>query len=335
MQLVPRALVPALLFLVAGCASGLARPDAPTSSPERRAQQERMRDACLEATLAKIPDGSTRARFCDCSSERIARSLPVDVLSGDDSSAQAREAFASTIVESWTDCSREVGLPAEDPVAAASPGDSPSRPSIVQVIVAEPATRRVVTGSGFYVTEHLVATNHHVVRNHPSVGVAVEGAEPLVARVLYVDPALDFAVVASPVEGEPLEIRDGPVEDGEAVLAWGFPQGRRRIAFSSGTVRAADEVFIVHDALIAAGSSGGPLTDADGKVLGIVTFLAKSRGDAANESDRGIAVRMNLILRSIAARAKAGEARAARRPPAPDRSLHETDLPPPRGTAIR
>jgi len=277
-------------------------------------QRERLREACLEATLATISEASTRARFCDCSSERVAQGLPVGVLSGSDTSEEANEAFRSSLEQSFVDCSREVGLPAGETDAASAPGASPSGPSIVQVIVAEPARRKVVTGSGFFISEHLVATNHHVVKSHPTVGIALEGAEPFVAKVLYVDPTLDFAVLASPVEGEPLEIRETPVEDGEGVLAWGFPQGRSRIAFSSGTVRAVDEVFIVHDALIAAGSSGGPLTDLEGKVLGIVTFLAKSRGDAANESDRGIAVRMNLILRKAAARAKAEEARSVRTP---------------------
>ncbi len=304
----------AFLLLLAGCAVPASRPGSPPLSPQRQVQRERLREACLEATLSTIADAASRAKFCDCSSERVAQGLPVDVLSGADSSREGEEAFRSALAQSFTDCAREAGLPTREEDAASSSDRSPSGPSIVQVIVAEPARRKVVTGSGFFIAEHLVATNHHVVRNHPSVGIALEGGEPFVANVLYVDPGLDFAVLASPVEGAPLEIRDTPVEDGESVLAWGFPQGRRRIAFSSGTVRAADDVFIVHDALIAAGSSGGPLTDAEGKVLGIVTFLAKSRGDAANESDRGIAVRMNLILRSVAARATAGEGRALRPP---------------------
>src|SRR5262249_37059939 len=103
-----------------------------------------------------------------------------------------------------------------------------------------------------------------------------------------------------------------------------FPQGRRVVAASTGTIRAIVECCIVHDALIAAGSSGGPLLDAQSQVVGINTALTKVEGDRLNESERTFAIKMRFILESLT-RLPRAEATPS---PVPQRSVPYHDLNP-------
>jgi S1-C subfamily serine protease len=154
-------------------------------------------------------------------------------------------------------------------------------------------------GSGFFVTDDLIATNVHVLAGATQARVSSGQGAEVAAIVVYVDPDLDFAILRSAQHGKALPIRTGPIRRGEAIVALGFPQGRSVVAASTGTVQGLYEMLIVHDALIAAGSSGGPLLDDDGRVLGVNAILTKRRGDRANAYDRAIAVNMTPILRRL------------------------------------
>lgn len=172
-----------------------------------------------------------------------------------------------------------------------------SAPSLEAAVVRINSDRAV--GSGFFVTENLIATNAHVVRGSPEVRVSLSGGAESQAPVVYADEDLDFALVRSSVQGTPLPIRSTPLSDGERVLAVGFPQGRRVVAGSTGTVRKIVECCVEHDALVAGGSSGGPLVDSNSNVIGINTLLVKAKGDQKNERDRTWALKMNYILESL------------------------------------
>ena len=133
-------------------------------------------------------------------------------------------------------------------------------------------------GSGFFVTDELIATNVHVLNGANQAQVSSGYGAQTAAVVVYVDPDFDFAILRSTLHGKALHIRTGPIRPGEAVVAMGFPQGRSVVAASTGTVQGLYEMLIVHDALIAAGSSGGPLLDSSGRVLGVNAILTKRRG---------------------------------------------------------
>ena len=171
-----------------------------------------------------------------------------------------------------------------------------SRPGLPSVVRIE-AGRSI--GSGFFVTDELIATNVHVLNGAKQAQVSSGYGAQTAAVVVYVDPDFDFAILRSTLHGKALHIRTGPIRPGEAVVAMGFPQGRSIVAASTGTVQGLYEMLIVHDALIAAGSSGGPLLDSSGRVLGVNAILTKRRGDLANQSDRAIAVNMTPILQRL------------------------------------
>ncbi|MBU1346843.1 MAG: trypsin-like peptidase domain-containing protein [Alphaproteobacteria bacterium] len=139
------------------------------------------------------------------------------------------------------------------------------------------------TGSGFVFTGGgEVLTNAHVVGAARTVRATLFDGRSFDADVVGVDARTDIAVVRLPPEASaaPLALA-GPGRDlppGSPVYALGNPMG---FGFSvtsgviSGVGRSYDVVtpvdFLQHDAALNPGSSGGPLVDADGVVVGVNT----------------------------------------------------------------
>ncbi len=166
-----------------------------------------------------------------------------------------------------------------------------------------------VNGSVFYAKDRLIVTNAHVVGDITNIAISFSGQTPFLGQVVFRDDELDFAIIETTTPGTPLPIRRGPVTLGEHIIAMGFPQGRQVMASSTGTVMDVVDCCIAHDALVAGGSSGGPLLDARYEVLGLNTLLSKKPGDKANETDRANTVRMDFILDILRSeQAKAGRA---------------------------
>ncbi|MEZ4716399.1 MAG: S1C family serine protease [Caldilineaceae bacterium] len=137
-------------------------------------------------------------------------------------------------------------------------------------------------GTGFIIDESGVAvTNNHVVTGGGLYRVFVDGYdEPLNARVLGVSECADLAVIDIQGEGFPyLAWYDGPIRVGLDVYALGFPLGDPEFTMTRGIVAKASadgdtpwasiSKSIQHDADIEPGNSGGPLVDADGRVVAI------------------------------------------------------------------
>jgi serine protease Do len=158
------------------------------------------------------------------------------------------------------------------------------KPSVVfvQAIVRVNDRKSEVTGSGLIASaDGLVLTNHHVVERAEKVEVNVPGRkQPYAAEVLGNDKQTDLAVLRiRPAEPLPAA-RFGRVEDvrvGQWVLAIGNPYGldgtvSLGIVSAKGRNLEIPELlndFIQTDAMIDRGSSGGPLVDLEGRVIGI------------------------------------------------------------------
>jgi V8-like Glu-specific endopeptidase len=176
--------------------------------------------------------------------------------------------------------------------ATASPSPRPFYPPSGVVRI---STGKAV-GSGFYAKDRLIVTNAHVVGDTTNIAISFSSQTPFLGQVVFRDEDLDFAIIETTTSGTPLPIRRGPVTLGEHIIAMGFPQGRQVMASSTGTVMDVVDCCIAHDALVAGGSSGGPLLDAHYEVLGLNTLLSKKPGDKAKDTDRAITVRMDFIL---------------------------------------
>jgi len=152
----------------------------------------------------------------------------------------------------------------------------------------------------------VVLTNNHVVAEAAPQQISVSLADNRVLRPTQVlaDPESDIAVLR-------LDLADAPTAElgdsdrmrvGNWVLAFGSPFGlnqtvthgiisaRERGQISLGaTIRIKD--FLQTDAAINPGSSGGPLVDLDGRVIGINTAIASNSG-----SNSGVAFSIPINL---------------------------------------
>jgi serine protease Do len=129
-----------------------------------------------------------------------------------------------------------------------------------------------------------IITNAHVVANEQAkIHVHLTDGRTLEAKVLHRDPRLDLAMLK--VNGDNLKAL--PIGDssrlriGEWVFAIGHPWGQRwaltaGIVSSLSSVKVADDLttrYIKSDVGLALGNSGGPLLDAEGKVVGINAMI--------------------------------------------------------------
>lgn len=183
------------------------------------------------------------------------------------------------------------------PSSPRAPLPNPSSNTLEATVVRVSTPR--AAGSGFYLDPTHVVTNAHVVDTTPWVDLALSGGTPFKGQVIYRNPDLDFAIIQSQTLGVPGVMRRSPLMQGEVVAALGYPQGRTILATSTGTIRDLDACCILHDALIAGGSSGGPLLDGAHQVLGLNTLISKRPGDDTNRYDRGVALRLDFIARMI------------------------------------
>jgi serine protease Do len=154
------------------------------------------------------------------------------------------------------------------------------QPSIVQVGI---QGRGGGTGV-IWNTDGRIITNAHVVANEQAkIHVHLTDGRTLEAKVLHRDPRLDLAMLK--VNGDNLNAL--PIGDssrlriGEWVFAIGHPWGQRwaltaGIVSSLSSVKVADDLttrYIKSDVGLAPGNSGGPLLDAEGKVVGINAMI--------------------------------------------------------------
>jgi len=142
-------------------------------------------------------------------------------------------------------------------------------------------------GSGFVVDdEGLVVTNHHVIAGAHSVKVRLPDGRRFDARVVGSDPATDLALLRLEGAQDLPVVRlgdSGTLEVGDWVVAMGNPMGLDHSATvgiisgkgrgSLGLYRDSYIDFIQTDADIAPGSSGGPLFNLRGEVVGINTAV--------------------------------------------------------------
>jgi serine protease Do len=158
------------------------------------------------------------------------------------------------------------------------------------------------SGSGILMSpDGFILTNAHVVKNAHSVNVQLnvraeaEAREqgdrsfnrPIPGTLIGIDHDSDLAVVKIEKQNLPYLVfgNSDELKQGQIVLALGNPLGLDN-SVSLGVVSAvarqikADDqmVYIQTDAPINPGNSGGPLVDADGRVVGINTFILSQSG---------------------------------------------------------
>jgi S1-C subfamily serine protease len=183
--------------------------------------------------------------------------------------------------------------------------------------------RQQALGSGFVIDKagHIV-TNYHVVEGARSVDVSFSDNESRRARIVGADPSTDIAVLQVKAPSRALTpVQLGNSDDvhvGDAVVAIGNPFGLERTV-TAGIVSALQRVIqapnaysidhvIQTDAPINKGNSGGPLLDAQGKVIGVNSQIQSETGGNVGI---GFAVPINTVKTVAAQLIKTGRAEHA------------------------
>jgi ankyrin repeat protein len=177
-------------------------------------------------------------------------------------------------------------------------------------------------GSGFFVTASEILTNKHVV-TCSGVGrgsVRIVGApRPYPTKVIVADEDLDVALIeAEGLTAPPLQLDTSRrISVGEDIYVVGNPEGLEG-TFTRGIVSGvrAEGGLLQLDAPISPGSSGGPVVDAYGKVVG-VTVASLKEGQNLNFAVPAslLADRLDRMRRMLArAKTSAPPATSEKRP---------------------
>ncbi|MBA4063003.1 MAG: serine protease [Isosphaera sp.] len=158
------------------------------------------------------------------------------------------------------------------------------RPAVVNLRVGRGP--RAGSGSGvLFAPDGFLLTNHHVVQGSEKVRVRLNDGSELPGRVVGNDPWTDLAVVQVEGNGFPFaELGDsGKLKVGQLAVAIGSPLGFESTV-TAGVISALGRTLrsvsghlvdnvIQTDAALNPGSSGGPLVDTHGRVVGINTAV--------------------------------------------------------------
>ena len=150
------------------------------------------------------------------------------------------------------------------------------------------APDQMASGSGFFIDGGYIVTNNHVVDKAKKVTVRLEGGKEIDATVVGVDAKTDLAVIKIDAKLAPASLKWGDSDKsrvGDSVFAVGSPFGLGNTV-TAGIISARsrdihsgpyDDYFQV-DAPINQGNSGGPLLNAEGRVIGVNSAIYSPSG---------------------------------------------------------
>jgi hypothetical protein len=209
------------------------------------------------------------------------------------------------------------------PAAAQTSVDEAERGIVRVVVILETSEGRMLygSGSGFVVAPNLVVTNAHVVapaRQRAEYELAVvppEGDGLMPARIIRFSPLSELALLefSGGPDMQPLTISTVEPHPGDGVVALGYPdvdyQGATGADLlrptpasrTSGQISSLRDTAptgeaipsINHQAVISSGSSGGPLLDECGRVIGVNSWHVSG---ADTRETRGVSTRAGQLL---------------------------------------
>jgi S1-C subfamily serine protease len=166
-------------------------------------------------------------------------------------------------------------------------------------------------GTGVVIGDGRLLTNAHNLRGEEVTIVFGDGREER-GRVTAIDPDADLAVLEADTGGAPVITwapEEADVETGTPVFALANPGGRGlRVTFGlvSATARSFRgrgrriEGMIEHTAPLARGSSGSPLVDEQGRLVGLNTFRLEGSLILALVADSAFRERVDALARGEA-----------------------------------
>lgn len=170
--------------------------------------------------------------------------------------------------------------------------------------------RQPSQGSGFvYSKEGYIVTNAHLVEGGEEIEVTLFDGTAIEAEIVSADPQSDMAVLKGDLPPEKLHIielgNSDKLKVGQQVIAIGNPLGLTG-TMTKGIISALGRTLcwapfcirgvIQTDAALSPGSSGGPLLDSQGRVIGVNVAIATVDGAVAGI---GFAIPVNLVKQIV------------------------------------
>ena len=156
------------------------------------------------------------------------------------------------------------------------------KPAVVLVQIFNAAGLPIGQGSGFFIdNKGHVVTNHHVIKGAYSATVKTSaGKEFPVEGIIAKDSQADIAKLAVNIADSnivPLKLSTSIPSEGETVVVIGSPLGLEA-SVSSGIVSAVRDIpafgkVLQITAPVSPGSSGSPVMNTKGEVIGVATFI--------------------------------------------------------------
>jgi S1-C subfamily serine protease len=186
--------------------------------------------------------------------------------------------------------------------------------TMLMVLIATPARAQGnpdATGSGFVVApDGYIMTNRHVVASCRTLTAKTDSSTTVTAHVVALHPRDDLAVIrADATFDATAEFRAGrPIRPGDDVVAVGFPFAGLLADEANVTTGSVSALAGLHNnpailqmsAPVHQGSSGGPLFDASGNVVGVVVTKLNARLVAEETGD--LPQNVNFALKGDVAR---------------------------------
>ena len=171
------------------------------------------------------------------------------------------------------------------------------------------------TGSGFILPgEDLIVTNEHVVRGQSKVAVEGISLERQMAQVVFTDEVTDLAFIQAvkSEDFESIDLRELPIHQGIKLQSWRLGRYHKlmsEVGEVSEVGRKVDrDRYLVFAGTIEPGYSGGPVSDEDGRLVGMTCFMV---GEAQGLT---FVLPMKRILEVVAESSLTGETVAVRCP---------------------
>ncbi|MFZ3091422.1 MAG: tetratricopeptide repeat protein [Nitrospirota bacterium] len=154
--------------------------------------------------------------------------------------------------------------------------------AVVVVVAFDEKNKPISQGSGFIVrSDGAVITNYHVISNAKNIKIKASDKILDVEGFLHIDKENDLVILKAKGKNLPtLKIGDiGKMNIGDKVYVISSPQGLEN-TISDGILSGVREItpkrkILQITAPVSSGSSGGPVFNKNGEVIGIATFIIK------------------------------------------------------------